>query len=275
MTRLSCDPGRRPYTPTILDSWNPQQYHLYADERLRPAEDLLARIPLEAPTAVYDLGCGSGKATALLARRWPQARIAGIDSSPAMLATARAALPGVELVQADLGAWSAPGPADLLYSNAALHWLDDHPRLFARLMAGLRPGGVLAVQMPRNHDQPSHQAMLAAAADGPWRARLQPLLRPSPVAAPDSYHALLRPLARRLDIWETVYLHELFGENPVADWTKGTALKPLLDALAGEEHRKFEEAYRARVAAAYPPADSGSTLFPFRRLFIVAEAKAR
>jgi trans-aconitate 2-methyltransferase len=255
-----------------LDSWNPQQYHRFADERLRPAADLLARIPLEAPAVVYDLGCGSGKVTPLLAARWPAARITGVDSSPTMLATARQALPHFTFLEGDLSAWSASEPADLLFSNAALQWLEDHARLFPRLMAELTPGGVLAVQMPRNHGEPSHQAMLAAAEDGPWRARLRPLLRPSPVAPPAAYYDLLRPLAARLDIWETVYLHELAGENPVAEWTKGTALKPLLDALAGDQRRDFEAAYRARVAEAYPPAASGRTLFPFRRLFLIAEA---
>ena len=259
---------------SILDSWNPQQYHRYADERLRPAADLVARIPLEAPAAVYDLGCGSGKAAPLLAARWPTARITGVDSSPAMLAAAREALPGFTFIEGDLSSWSPPAPADLLFSNAALHWLDDHSRLFPRLMARLKPGGMLAVQMPHNHDQPSHQAMLAAAEAGPWRTRLRPLLRPSPVAEPAVYYDLLRPLAARLDIWETTYLHELAGENPVAEWTKGTALKPLLDALEGDQRREFEAAYRARVAEAYPPAASGRTLFPFRRLFVIAEARA-
>lgn len=255
-----------------MDSWNPRQYHRFADERLRPAVDLLARIPLEAPTAVYDLGCGSGKVTPLLAARWPGARITGVDSSPAMLAAARQAMPGFTFLEGDLSAWSAPEPADVLYSNAALQWLGGHDRLFPRLMAGLAPGGVLAVQMPRNHGEPSHQAMLAAAEEGPWRETLRPLLRPSPVAPPAFYDDLLRTLSARLDIWETIYLHALAGENPVAEWTKGTALKPLLDALEGDQRRGFEAAYRARVAAAYPPAASGRTLYPFRRLFLVAEA---
>lgn len=255
-----------------LDSWNPQQYHRFADERLQPAVDLLARIPLAAPGTVYDLGCGSGKVTPLLAARWPEARITGIDSSPAMLAAARQAMPDFTFLEGDLSDWSAPAPADVLYSNAALQWLGDHDRLFPRLMAQLAPGGVLAVQMPRNHGEPSHQAMLAAAEAGSWRETLRPVLRPSPVAPPAFYYDLLRPLAARLEIWETIYLHELAGENAVAEWTKGTALKPLLDALHGDQRRDFEAAYRARVADAYPPAASGRTLFPFRRLFLIAEA---
>jgi trans-aconitate 2-methyltransferase len=253
------------------DSWNPTQYAKFADVRLRPALDLLARIDLEAPARVYDLGCGPGHISEILTRRWPGAEVVGLDASPAMLAAARRDFPAIRFVEADLTSWVPPDPPDLLFSNAALQWLGDHPALFARLLHQLRPGGRLAVQMPRNHDQASHQAILAAAAAGPWRDRLAPLLRPSPVAPPEHYYAMLAPLARRLDIWETIYLQVLEGDNPVAEFTKGSSLKPLLDVLDGEQRGSFEADYRARVAAAYPPQPDGRTLFPFRRLFILAE----
>lgn len=254
-----------------MDSWDPTQYGKFADARLRPALDLLAQVDLVEPAAIYDLGCGTGRMTDLLARRWPDARVTGIDSSPAMLAAARRDFPGQSFIEADLQNWAAETPADLLFSNAALQWLDHHERLFPRLLRQVRPGGRLAVQMPRNHDQTSHQAMLAAAEAGPWRDRLKPLLRRSPVAPSETYYALLASDARHVDIWETTYLHVLSGENPVAEWTKGTALKPLLDALEGSMREDFGAAYRARVAAAYPQAADGRTPFPFRRLFIVAE----
>lgn len=254
-----------------MDAWNPDQYHRFADARSRPAIDLLARISLSEPASVYDLGCGSGKTTALLARRWPRARIVGVDSSGRMLASAREEFPGIEFLQADLTRWSPTEPADLLFSNAALQWLDDHPALFPRLMAQVKPGGQFAVQMPHNHDQPSHRAIVTAAEAGPWHERLRPLLRPSPVSSAAAYHAMLVTRAGRLDIWETTYLQILEGINPVAEWTKGTALSPLLDALVGTEREQFEAAYRALVARAYPIDAQGKTLFPFRRLFIVAE----
>jgi trans-aconitate 2-methyltransferase len=254
-----------------LDSWNPAQYAKFAGVRLRPALDLLARIDLEAPATVYDLGCGPGRITQLLAERWPRAEVVGLDASPAMLAVARRDFPALRFVEADLVAWTPAPPAHLLFSNAALHWLDDHARLLPRLLRQVRPGGQFAVQMPRNHDQPSHQAILAAAAAGPWRDRLAPLLRPSPVAPAERYYALLAPLARRLDIWETTYLQVLEGDNPVVEFTKGSALKPLLDALDSDMRFGFEAAYRGLIAAAYPAEADGRTLFPFRRLFILAE----
>jgi trans-aconitate 2-methyltransferase len=250
--------------------WDPAKYLEFAGHRLRPALDLLARVPLTAPAVVYDLGCGAGNVTRLLVERWPAAAVTGVDASAAMLAAARATAPAVAWEQADLAAWRAPRPADLVFSNAALHWLDDHPGLFPRLMADLAPGGVLAVQMPRNHGAPSHTEMIAAAEAGSWRGRLSPALRTRPVAEPAVYHGILEPHVSRLDIWETEYLHMLDGDNPVVEWTRGSALRPLLDALDEPERSAFLAEYAARVARAYPRRADGRTLLPFRRLFIVA-----
>ena len=163
----------------------------------------------------------------------------------------------------------------MIYSNAALHWLDDHQRAAGRLCSsGLKPGGVLAVQMPRNFGAPSHTSITETALDGPWRAVLEPLLRPSPVAEPAVYYDLLAPRAAALDIWETEYLQVLDGANPVKEWTKGTWLSPLLAALDEPERSRFEAAYGERVAAAYPPRRDGKTLFPFRRMFLIATCGA-
>jgi trans-aconitate 2-methyltransferase len=250
--------------------WDPAKYLEFAGPRLQPALDLLGRVPLTAPTVVYDLGCGAGNVTRLLAERWPAARVTGVDSSPAMLTAAARAAPGAQWVQADLRTWSAGTPADLVFSNAALHWLDDHAALFPRLLGQVAPGGVLAVQMPRNHGAPSHTEMVAAAEAGPWRARLAPFLRPTPVAPPAVYYDIMATHARGLEIWETEYLHVLAGENPVVEWTRGSALKPLLDSLDEPEQGAFLGEYQRRIAAAYPRRPDGRTLFPFRRLFLVA-----
>lgn len=222
-------------------SWDPQQYSRFAGQRLRPALDLIARIPLEHPRTVVDLGCGTGNVTGILRQRWPKASVTGVDGSPQMLAEARKTEADIAWEQIDVAAWKPPAKFDLVFSNAALHWLDDHPALFARLCANVDPGGALAA-----------------------------LLRPQPVLAPEDYYRLLAPKARALDIWETVYLQVLEGENPVAEWTKGTWLAPLLAALAPDARATFESEYRQRVARAYPRQADGKTLFPFRRLFIVA-----
>lgn len=255
-----------------MEAWDAAQYLKFAGPRLRPAIDLLARIEAASPAAIADLGCGTGTATRLLAKRWPGAKVCGVDASPGMLAVARSesADDAIAWIEADVAAWSPAVPLDVLFSNAALHWLDGHARLLPRLVRCLRPGGTLAVQMPRNHLSPSHTCIGEAAAAGPWGRRLDGILRPFPVEAPAAYHDLLVPVAASVDIWETEYLHVLTGDNPVVEWTRSTALKPVLALLDEGEREAFLADYGARIAAAYPRRADGATLFPFRRLFIVA-----
>ena len=250
--------------------WNPAQYLGFADLRLRPALDLLARVPVAEATLAVDLGCGPGNVTPFLKQRWPAADVVGVDGSPEMLARARQAMPQGRFVAADIAGWMAERAPDVIFSNAALHWLDDHAALFPRLFAMLRPGGALAVQMPRNHEAPSHTCIVEAVEAGPWANRLRPLLRTGPTGRPGVYYDLLAPQAAGIDLWETEYLQVLEGEDPVKEWTKGSALKPFLDALEGKARAAFEADYAARVRAAYPKSADGRTLFPFRRLFLVA-----
>lgn len=250
-------------------TWDPAQYLKFAGPRIQPAIDLLARVPLAAPVRIVDLGCGAGNVTALLARRWPDAAIVGVDDSAPMLARARAELPQVRWQLGSVADWTPEAPVDLVFSNAALHWLPEHPRLFGRLVDGLAPGGVLAVQMPRNFHAPSHTLVADVAREGPWRERLAPLLRPPPVASPADYFDWLAPRAAALDLWETEYLQVLEGDDPVKEYTKGSYLRPFLDALAPDERPAFEADYAARVRAAYPRRADGRTLFPFRRLFLL------
>ena len=253
--------------------WDPIQYLRFDGERLRPALDLLARIPLGAAEDIVDLGCGPGHITKILKSRWPSARVTGVDRSREMLEQAAAGAPEFQWRLADLAEWHPDRPVDLIYANASLHWLDDHQSLFPHLMADLKPGGWLAVQMPRNHDRPSHLAAFEAAEGGPWRARLNPLLRKQPVAEPEAYLRWLSPGASHLDIWQTDYLHLLEGPDSVAAWTQGSLLVPLLEALREDEKEPFLEAYRCRLREAYPSDGEGLTPFWFRRLFLVAQAK--
>jgi trans-aconitate 2-methyltransferase len=254
-----------------MTSWDPAQYERYADARLRPASDLIARLHTE-PKEVWDLGSGTGSITRLLAERWPQASVHGLDSSSAMLEKARL-IPGIEWVLADIALWAPRQPADLIFSNAALHWLGDHDELFPRLAAHLAPGGVIAIQMPRNFAEPSHTLLAATATSARWRETVGHLVAPSPVAEPAEYHRILSPRFTTIDIWETVYLQILQGEDPIAEWARGTAARPYLDAL-GSDGEDFMADYATRLRSAYPPVGDGSTLFPFRRLFIVASDAA-
>jgi trans-aconitate 2-methyltransferase len=251
-------------------SWSPEGYLAFGDERTRPAVDLLARVPLSAPARVADLGCGPGNSTRLLCERWPEADVVGIDGSAAMLAKAEGSGLRARWLVSDVAAWTPDAPFDLLFSNAALHWLPDHASLLPRLLSHLRPGGVLAVQMPRNFAAPSHTLLREVASAGPWAASLAPHLDREPVAAPEWYHDLLAPLATALDIWQTEYLHMLDGDEPVLNWVRSTALRPVIAALTPEEQAVFEAEYARCLRISYPKRPDGRTLFPFRRLFIVA-----
>jgi trans-aconitate 2-methyltransferase len=254
-------------------AWNPEQYLKFAQPRLRPAVDLLARIAINNPGRIVDLGCGAGNVTRLLAERWPFASLTGVDDSREMLAQAAKELPRVSWINQSIADWK-PDTAllpDLIYSNAALHWLPNHATLFPTIMNCLASGGTLAVQMPRNFLAPSHTSIAETVNAGPWHDRLAHLLIPPPVSDPQFYFQLLAPFARSIDIWESEYLQVLSGPDPVKEWVKGTWLKQFLDALPVNQRDAFESDYAQRLRKAYPPLGNGTTLFPFRRLFIVAE----
>lgn len=252
-----------------MSTWDDAQYLKFADERTRAARELLARVPLTDALRVVDLGCGPGNSTALLQARWPQAHITGVDNSAEMLARARRDLPALDWVEADLGGWQAAQPVDLLFANAVLHWLPRHETLLPRLLRMLRPGGVLALQMPANDDEPSHRLMREL--PGPWQARLQQVGGRTQVAGPDFYYDVLAPHAARVDIWRTTYEQVMPDPAAIVEWVQGSGLRPYLDALPIEAERQdFLAAYSAAIDAAYPRRADGRRLFTFPRLFVVA-----
>ena len=254
--------------------WDPNQYLRFGEERLRPALDLIARIPHPGPRRVVDLGCGAGNALPALAARFPGATVRGVDGSAEMLA--RAAATGFATERADIADWAPAEPVDVLFSNAALHWLPDHAALFPRLLGCLAPGGWLAVQMPAMHAAPVRAVQDRLAQEGPWAARLAGIRSAPPILEPGGYYDLLAPRCAALDLWVTEYLHVLRGPDPVAQWAMGSSLRPYLDALEGEPGLRegFLAAYAAAMREAYPPRADGAVLLPFRRQFILAQPRA-
>jgi trans-aconitate 2-methyltransferase len=252
-------------------SWSPEQYLKFAAPRFRPALDLLNRITVTNPKTVFDLGCGTGNVTRALIERWPQAEVTGVDDSEAMLAQAAKDLPGARWVRQGLAQWRPAQPTDVIYSNAALHWLPAHEEVFPRLVGYLAPGGVLAAQMPANFNAPSHTLITETMRSERWCAKFTQFQMRKPIAEPAFYYGLLAPLAASLDIWVTEYIQVLEGKDPVKEYTKGTWLRQFLDALPEAERDDFEEDYAARVRLAYPARPDGKTLFPFKRLFIVLQ----
>lgn len=250
-------------------TWDPKQYALYADERSRPFFELLARVPDRDYKSIVDLGCGPGSLTRSLAERWPDARVLGLDSSPQMLADAEALRDDgrLEFRLGDIAEFAEP--QDLVYSNAALQWLGGHESLIPHLAALVHPGGCFAVQMPSNFYARSHALLTEIAREGPWAPKLADGWRPLAVNELDWYVRLLLSLGFRVDAWETEYYFVLQGDDPVLEWVKGTALRPVLALLDQGEAAGFTAEYARRLREAYPPQPYG-TVFPFKRIFMVA-----
>lgn len=260
-----------PCSPRAAADWSAAQYLKFEDERTRPSRDLLARVRFEAPRRVVDLGCGPGNSTELLIERFPRADVTGIDSSPDMLRQARERLPRCRFVEADLSTWMPPPGTDLLFGNAVFHWVPDHPNVLKRLLEALGPGGVLAVQMPDNANEPAFTVMQQVAASGPWadaikqvKARSKRLLRP------EEYYDLFRPLCDRIDLWHTHYNHLIESHAGVVEWFKGSGLRPLLAPLDAALREAFLARYTDEIRRAYPPRCDGKVMLKFPRLFIVA-----
>jgi len=253
--------------------WDPNLYLKYANERTRPAADLIAQINLESPARIVDLGCGPGNSTEQLRDRWPDAAITGVDNSPEMLAQAKAKHPNWQWVLGDIETWTLEPPVDLIFSNAAFHWVAGHATLFRGMINGVAPGGALAVQMPNNFQSATHTIMqeVAAKGDPRWSKTLDTAARTFSVQPPAFYYDVLRKHASPVDIWETEYQHVMDGPKAIFDWIRGTGMRPYLDRLPDAEQRQlFEELCLEGIQEAYRPNDQGKVLFPFRRMFIVA-----
>ncbi|MDE2357054.1 MAG: methyltransferase domain-containing protein [Alphaproteobacteria bacterium] len=255
-------------------TWSPQTYLLFEAERTRPVRELLAVIDGEATGRAVDLGCGPGNSTEALAARFPKARVEGLDSSPEMIAAARARLPRLPFAVADLRDWlKAPGPpCEVILSNAVLQWIPDHWELFGALAAALAPGGTLALQMPDNVEEPYHVLMRETARDGPWAGRLAAARRSrGGLLTAADYYQRLKPRFRRVSVWRTVYGLPMDSVDGVIAWFSSTALRPYLSALEGDMREAFLAAYRARLAAAYPPLAGGGVFIEFPRRFLLGE----
>jgi trans-aconitate 2-methyltransferase len=252
-----------------MPSWDHAQYLKFEDARTRPAAELLARVSLTAAELVVDLGCGPGNSTELLRARWPKAELVGMDSSADMLQRARQVLPDVRFEQADVRDYRSPRPCDVLFANAVLQWLPEHTHLLPQLFAQLRPGGVLALQMPDNWQEPSHRQMRELAER--YGLSGSQVGARGDVLTPEVYYDLLvSNAATSVDIWRTRYEHVMPDAAAIVEWLRGTGLRPYLDALDAEPRAAFLRDYEREIERAYPPRADGRRLFSFPRLFVVA-----
>ena len=260
-----------------MPSWDSAQYLSFASESTQPSIDLVARIALDAPKRVVDLGCGPGNSTAVVGRRWPNAQIAGVDNSAAMLAAARRDFPQWTWRESDLTAWAerAGQPDgetyDLIFSNAAFQWVPAHGALLPRLFEAVAPGGALAFQIPHSLEAPHQLCIRDLAASAAWQRRF---VRPPVswhVEPPGFYYDALAPRAARIELWLTDYLHVLDGPEAIVEWHRGTGLRPFIDQLPDEAARaEFLRDYLATITPHYPRQADGRLLMPFRRMFCIA-----
>jgi len=252
-----------------VEDWNPAQYLEFGSERTRPAIDLVAAINLDSPQRVVDLGCGPGNSTQVLRSRWPDAKITGVDSSAAMIAAAEGLYSDQTWVCADARTWKSNEPVDLVFSNAALQWMRNHEQLIPRLF-GLS-AGALAFQIPSANFAEVRKQIHELSRDDRWNERTESARQALTMQQPAAYYDLLSPLAGRIDIWETEYIHVMESAAAIIEWMSGTGLRPFLAGLADESERQsFLGELGQRVAVAYPPQTDGKVLFPFRRTFVVA-----
>ena len=257
-----------------MPTWNPEQYLKFAEQRTQPCRDLAGRVDVWRPLRIIDLGCGPGNSAEVLARRWPDAAITGLDNSASMIAKAREVRPECEWRLGGIGEWAEESNErfDLVFSNAALQWVGDHATLFPRLFEHVETGGALAVQAPGNYDAPPQRLMRDLAASAGWRRWFG-----NGKAATwhthdlDFYYDVLVSQAARLDLWATEYWHVLPDAAGIVEFYKGTGLRPYLDVIGdGAERERFLAEYLEALRPEFPLQADGCVLFPFRRIFIVA-----
>ncbi|WP_017973887.1 trans-aconitate 2-methyltransferase [Actinopolyspora halophila] len=253
--------------------WDPETYLAFSDQRERPARDLLARMNHPAPGSVVDLGCGVGNLAPLLTRRWPAARLEALDSSPEMVRAAVAG--GVQAQVRDVRDWVPGADTDVVVCNAVLQWVPDHVELVRGWLDALPGGAVFGMQLPGNFHAPAHRAVYELASRAEWGeetgAALRNALRdPDRVVTPLEYARALSGPNVLVDTWESTYVHRLHGRDPVLNWLRGTALRPVRALLDDRSWERFLEELAPMLRSAYPEEADGSTWFPFRRVFAVA-----
>lgn len=248
-----------------MQDWNPTSYLQFEAERTRPVKELAARIIFPQAMTITDLGCGPGNSTAVLCKQHPKANITGIDTSPAMLAKARAILPGCRFEEGDISCWQPDSKQDVIFANASLQWVTNHEAVFPHLVAQLSPQGVLAVQMPDNWHEPTHRLMRDVADELglPHHNR-------DAILSAQAYYDLLSKAGCQVDIWRTTYFHVLPSTQAIVDWLITTGLRRFVNHLDSVQQEAYLDRYYNLLKINYKEQQDGSIIMPFPRLFIVA-----
>lgn len=251
--------------------WDPGLYLKFEDERTQPAIDLVNRIRIGDPRRIVDIGCGPGNSTRVLARRWPNANLTGVDDSPSMLEQARAGDTGGKWILADARAYDPDARFDIVFSNAALQWMPGHETLIPRLFGMTADGGALAVQLPAFNRMPLGIAIRKIASLPEWREKTAGCEAMLTCLDYAEYYTILARLSARVELWETRYIHVMDTHESIIEWSRGTGMRPFLDRMDGADERaRFERAVRIELEKDYPAMENGRILFPFFRFFFIA-----
>lgn len=254
-----------------MEPWNVANYLKFAGERTRAAVDLAARIQIEAPASIVDLGCGPGNSTQVLKNLWPASEILGVDSSPEMIAEASRLYPDQQWQLGDISEYRPGTPVNLVFSNAALQWVGDHASLLSHIWSYIALDGVLAFQIPSSTFATVRRLIYEVSEDSVWTSRMANARAALTMESPGFYYDVLAAAAAKLDMWETEYLHVMESHEQIITWISSTGLKPFLSALDSIQERElFVDKLRDRVVTSYKLQRDRKVLFPFRRTFVVA-----
>ncbi|MCL5738685.1 MAG: methyltransferase domain-containing protein [Bacteroidetes bacterium] len=255
---------------SMLD-WNPHQYLKFTNERTQPSIDLAARIKLENPRSIIDIGCGPGNSTHVLRERWPNAKLVGLDSSANMIRKAKEDYPDMEWIIGDASNFTSDRTFDVVFSNAALQWMQNHDSLIPQLFSIAAPGGTLAVQVPANNESSLHKAVLSVSSKEKWSKFTSGCESLMNYQTAEYYYNLLAPISTKLDLWETIYYHVLASHTGLIEWYRETGMRIFLERLPDDASRKeFENEVLAECRRSYKIQKDGKVLYPFKRIFFVA-----
>ena len=252
-------------------SWNSEQYLKFKTERTQPAIDLANRIPVQSPADIIDIGCGPGNSTDILKKRYPNAAVVGADNSENMLEAARKNYTDIEFILCDASKElnNIGRKFDVVFSNACIQWVPDHPKLLREMMSLLKEGGALAVQIPMNYDEPIHRIIGEAVKSEKWRDKFSDP-RQFYTLTPEKYYDILAEISSDFSMWQTTYFHRMKSHSDIMEWYKSTGLRPYLEALSHADKTEFEKDIFREVERAYPKQANGEIIFRFPRLFFTA-----
>lgn len=252
-------------------SWDSKQYLKFQKERTQPSIDLADRLTVQSPERIIDIGCGPGNSTAVLKKRYPDAEVIGADNSENMISEAKEKYPDIEFLLCDASKdlENITGKFDIVFSNACIQWVPDHPKLLREMLSLLKEGGELAVQVPMNYNEPIHKIINETVRSEKWREFFSKP-RIFYTLAPEKYYDILSEFSSDFEMWQTAYFHRMKSHYDIIEWYRSTGLRPYLESLSPADKEEFERDILAKIEKAYPKQANGEIIFRFPRLFFKA-----